>query len=129
MKGIKLSILFSIMFFFVFSFWTVNAQEKIVNSTDALLKEAIYNENRVKVLNFSLKEFDALFFEFSDKKSNPNLVLTKEEFYKYTIQIAVFSGRLATLYPDQKEIAAENKKKWFAENYEDYLLSKASQKK
>ena len=129
MKGIKLSILFSIMFFFVFSFWTVNAQEKIVNSTDALLKEAIYNENRVKVLNFSLKEFDALFFEFSDKKSNPNLVLTKEEFYKYTIQIAVFSDRLATLYPDQKEIAAENKKKWFAENYEDYLLSKASQKK
>ncbi|MDI6033091.1 hypothetical protein QLS91_08395 [Flavobacterium sp. LB2P84] len=129
MKGIKLSILFSIMFFFVFSFWTVNAQEKIVNSTDVLLKEAIYNENRVKVLNFSLKEFDALFFEFSDKKSNPNLVLTKEEFYKYTIQIAVFSDRLATLYPDQKEIAAENKKKWFAENYEDYLLSKASQKK
>ena len=129
MKGIKLSILFSIMFFFVFSFWTVNAQEKIVNSTDVLLKEAIYNENRVKVLNFSLKEFDALFFEFSDKKSNPNLVLTKEEFYKYTIQIAVFSDRLATLYPDQKEIAAENKKKWFAENYEDYLLSKASPKK
>jgi hypothetical protein len=129
MKGIKLSILFSIMLFFVFSFWTVNAQEKIVNSTDALLKEAIYNENRVKVLNFSLKEFDALFFEFSNKKSNPNLVLTKEEFYKYTIQIAVFSDRLATLYPDQKEIAAENKKKWFAENYEDYLLSKASQKK
>ncbi|MDI6047189.1 hypothetical protein [Flavobacterium yafengii] len=129
MKGIKLSILFSIMFFFIFSFWTVNAQEKIVNSTDALLKEAIYNENRVKVLNFSLKEFDALFFEFSDKKSNSNLVLTKEEFYKYTIQIAVFSDRLATLYPDQKEIAAENKKKWFAENYEDYLLSKASQKK
>ncbi|MDI5899404.1 hypothetical protein [Flavobacterium yafengii] len=129
MKGIKLSILFSIMFFFVFSFWTVNAQEKIVNSTDALLKEAIYNENRVKVLNFSLKEFDALFFEFFDKKSNPNLVLTKEEFYKYTIQIAVFSDRLATLYPDQKEIAAENKKKWFAENYEDYLLSKASPKK
>jgi hypothetical protein len=129
MKGIKLSILFSIMLFFIFSFWTVNAQEKIVNSTDALLKEAIYNENRVKVLNFSLKEFDALFFEFSDKKSNPNLVLTKEEFYKYTIQIAVFSDRLAALYPDQKEIAAENKKKWFAENYEDYLLSKASQKK
>ncbi|MFV8345918.1 hypothetical protein [Flavobacterium sp. ZB4P13] len=129
MKGIKLIILFSIIFFFVFSFWTVNAQGKIANSNDAFLKEAIYNENRVKVLNFSLKEFDALFFEFSDKKSNPNLVLTKEEFYKYTIQIAIFSDRLAALYPDQKEIAAENKKKWFAENYEDYLLSKASQKK
>ena len=129
MKKIKLIALFSIVFFFTFSFWAVNAQEKNVKSNDMLLKEAIYNENRVKVLNFSLKEFDALFFEFFDKKSNPNLVLTKEEFYKYTIQIAVFSDRLAALYPDQKEIAAENKKKWFAENYEDYLLSKASQKK
>ncbi|MGZ9735054.1 hypothetical protein [Flavobacterium sp. GNP002] len=129
MKKIKLIALFSIVFFFTFSFWAVNAQEKNVKSNDMLLKEAIYNENRVKVLNFSLKEFDALFFEFFDKKSNPNLVLTKEEFYKYTIQIAIFSDRLAALYPDQKEIAAENKKKWFAENYEDYLLSKASQKK
>jgi len=125
----KLIQLFSVMLFFTFSFWSVNAQEKIVSDNDMLLKETIYNENRVKVLNFSLKEFDALFFEFFDKKSNPNLVLTKEEFYKYTIQIAVFSDRLAALYPDQKEIAAENKKKWFAENYEDYLLSKASQKK
>jgi len=125
----KLIQLFSVMLFFTFSFWSVNAQEKIVSDNDMLLKETIYNENRVKVLNFSLKDFDALFFEFFDKKSNPNLVLTKEEFYTYTIQIAVFSDRLAALYPDQKEIAAENKKKWFAENYEDYLLSKASQKK
>jgi hypothetical protein len=129
MKGIKLSFLFTIMFFFAFFSWTVNAQEKIINSNDTLLKETIYNENRVKVSNFSLKEFDTLFFEFFDKKSNTNLVLTKEEFYKYTIQIAAFSDRLAALYPDQKEIAAENKKKWFAENYEDYLLYKASQKK
>lgn len=129
MKDIKLIGIVSIMFFFVFSFCTVNAQEKIENRTDSLLKEAIYNENRVKVLNFSLKEFDALFFEFSNKKSNSNLVLTKEEFYNYTIKIAIFSDRLAALYPDQKEIAAKNKKKWFDENYEDYLLSKASQKK
>lgn len=129
MKRIKVIVSFSVMFFFAFSSWALNAQEKNVNSKDMLLKETIYYQNRVKVLNFSLKQFDALFFEFSDKKSNPDLVLTKEEFYKYTIQIAVFSDRLAALYPDQKEIAAENKKKWFAENYEDYLLSKASQKK
>ena len=129
MKEIKLIASFSIIFFFTFSFWAVNAQEKNVKINDMPLKETIYNQNRVKVLNFSMKEFDRLFFEFSDKKSNPNLVLTKEEFYKYTIQIAIFSDRLAALYPDQKEIAAENKKKWFAENYEDYLLSKASPKK
>ena len=129
MNRIKLIQLFSATLFFTLSFWSVNAQEKTVSGNDMLLKETIYNENRVKVLNFSLKEFDALFFEFFDRKSNPNLVLTKEEFYSYTIQIATFSDRLAALYPDQKEIAAESKKKWFAENYEDYLLSKASQKK
>ena len=129
MNKIKLVILFAIPFFLSIFHETLSAQEIHVSDNDTLLKEVIYNENRVKVLNFSLKEFDALFFEFFDKKSNPNLVLTKEEFYKYTIQIAIFSDRLAALYPDQKEIAAENKKKWFAENYEDYLLSKASQKK
>ena len=129
MNRIKLIQLFSVTLFFTLSFWSVNAQEKTLRGNDMLLKETIYNENRVKVLNFSLKDFDALFFEFFDRKSNPNLVLTKEEFYSYTIQIATFSDRLAALYPDQKEIAAESKKKWFAENYEDYLLSKASQKK
>ena len=129
MNKMKLIQLFSVTLFFTLSFWSVNAQEKTLRGNDMLLKETIYNENRVKVLNFSLKDFDALFFEFFDKKSEPNLVLTKEEFYKYTIQIAIFSDRLAALYPDQKEIAAESKKKWFAENYEDYLLSKASQKK
>lgn len=129
MNRIKLIQLFSVTLFFLLSFWSVNAQEKKESGNDMLLKETIYNENRVKVLNFSLKEFDALFFDFFDKKSNPNLVLTKDEYYKYTIQIAVFSDRLAALYPDQKEIAAANKKKWFAETYEDYLLSKASQKK
>ncbi|MGO4904764.1 hypothetical protein [Flavobacterium sp. W20_MBD1_R3] len=67
------------------------------------------------------------FFEFFDKKSDVDVVLTKEEFYKYTIQIAAFSDRLAALYPNQKEIATANKKRWFAENYEDYLLYKASQ--
>ncbi|MBP6182751.1 hypothetical protein [Flavobacterium sp.] len=125
----KIILVFSIALFFMVSLGFIRAQEKAVNNSDVILKEAIYNANKVKVLNFSLKEFDVLFFEFFDKKNNPNLVLTKEEFYKYTIQIAIFSDRLAALYPDQKEIAAENKKKWFAETYEDYLLSKASQKK
>jgi hypothetical protein len=105
------------------------AQEKKVNSADALLKETIYNENKKKVKNYSLKEFDALFFEFFEKKSNPDIVLTKEEFYTYTIKIAIFSDRLAILYPKQKETATKNKEKWFAEDYEDYLLTKESPKK
>ncbi len=129
MKQVQFSIAFSIIFFFIASCWTLNAQEKKVADKDMSLKETIYNENKVKVLNYSLKEFDALFFEFFDKKLDASLLLTKEEFYTYTIQIAIFSDRLAALYPDQKEIAATNKKKWFAEAYEDYLVLKASQKK
>ena len=104
------------------------AQEKSRQSDD-LLKDSLYVVNKVKVLNYSLKQFDHLFFEFSEKKSDSKSLLTKSEFYNYTIQIAIFSDRLAALYPDQKQIAAENKKKWFAESYEDYLLSKASPKK
>lgn len=98
-------------------------------SKDNGLKDSLYNANRVKVLNYSMKDFDALFFEFFQKKANPNLILSKKEFYSFTIKIAAFSDRLASLYPTQKEIAAESKKKWMSESYEDYLLYKASQKK
>lgn len=129
MKLTQTLVSFSILFLFLLCGLGTHAQNKTVSAADQLLKESIYNKNRVKVLNFSLKQFDALFFEFSDKKSDPKLILTKEEFYSYTMQIAVFSERLATLYPDQKEVAAQNKQKWFDENYEDYLLSKASPKK
>jgi len=76
-----------------------------------------------------LKEFYTLFFEFFEKKSNPDIVLIKEEFYTYTIHIALLSDRLAVLYPKEKETATKNKEKWFAENYEDYLLTKNPSKK
>lgn len=118
-----ISLLFCLCFFNI-----TFAQDKNNLNSDELLKEKIYKENSEKVLRFSLKEFDLLFFEFSDKKGMPDLILTKEEFYSYTIKIAAFSDRLAALYPDQKEIALVNKKKWFAESYEDYLLSKVSRK-
>jgi hypothetical protein len=126
MRKIMLIHFFSL--YLALSFGTMIAQEKS-RQNDDLLKDSIYVVNKVKVLNYSLKQFDHLFFEFSDKKSDSKSILTKLEFYNYTIQIAIFSDRLAALYPDQKQIAAENKKKWFAESYEDYLLSKASPKK
>ncbi|SHM03528.1 hypothetical protein [Flavobacterium xinjiangense] len=125
----KIILIFSLLLYFTISFGTLIAQEKKTGSNDDLLKDSLYAVNKVKVLNYSLKQFDQLFFEFFDKKSDSQLVLTKSEFYNYTVQIAVFSDRLAALYPEQKQIAAENKKKWFAESYQDYLLSKASAKK
>jgi hypothetical protein len=105
------------------------AQQSQPKTADDVLKEQIYNTNKKVVVNYSMKEFDALFFEFSDKKSDPNIILTKEEFYNYTIKIGAFSDRLAKLYPKEKAIAEESKKKWFAESYEEYLLSKATPKK
>lgn len=107
----------------------VQAQEKKGNSADELLKESIYNQNKKSVLNYNIKQFDALFFEFFEKKRDPELVLSKEEFYNYTMKIAVFSERLASLYPEQKQVAEDSKKKWMSESYEDYLLSKEIPKK
>ena len=118
-----------ILVFFLLIFSVTKAQEIKVNDNEFLLKERIYEKNKKKVLNYSMKQFDALFFDFSSKKASATQLLTKEEFYNYTIQIAIFSDRLASLYPEEKEIAEKNKKKWFAESYEDYLLSKESQKK
>ena len=122
MKKIILVLVFSLFLNSLYS------QEKKGNSADDFLKETIYNANKKKVMNFTMKDFDALFFEFFQKKANNNLLLTKEEFYTYTIKIAIFSNRLAALYPAEKQSAAESKKKWFAENYEDYLVSKQNQK-
>ncbi|MCC9072064.1 hypothetical protein LNQ49_10775 [Flavobacterium sp. F-65] len=105
------------------------AQTKKLSIDDRLLQDSIYKSNKKKVLNFSMKDFDALFFDFFKIRSNPDVVLTKTQFYNYTVQIATFSDRLSILYPDQKEVAAKNKEKWLSESYEDYLLFKASQKK
>lgn len=105
------------------------SQNKKLYIDDRLLQDSIYKSNKKKVLNFSMKEFDSLFFEYFSRKNDPDTILSKLEFYTYTVQIATFSDRLAKLYPDQKEVAAQNKEKWLSENYEEYLEYKADQKK
>lgn len=116
--------------FFAFSICeNALAQSKKLSADDRVLQDSLYNNNKKKVVNFSLKDFDNLFFEFFNKKNDPDIILTKSEFYTYTVQIAAFSDRLVKLYPDQKEVAEKNKQNWLSENYEDYLEYKASQKK
>lgn len=120
----------SFIYFLIFPINAITyAQVKKLAVDDQLLQDSIYKSNKKKVLNFSMKEFDALFFEYFNRKNDPNITLTKTEFYTYTVQIATFSDRLAHLYPDQKEIAATNKEKWLSESYEEYLQYKVSQKK
>lgn len=113
----KIILLLAICFVFNATF----AQEKKAKTADEILKDSIYRSNRKEIMNYSMKDFDQLFFEFFDKKNNPAKILTKEEFYSYTVKIAIFSDRLAALYPKEKETATETKKKWFAESYDDYL--------
>jgi RecB family exonuclease len=108
---------------------TAYAQNKKLSLDDKILQDSIYKSNKKKVLNFSMKDFDKLFFEYFTKKSDPNITLTKTEFYSYTVKIAAFSDRLAVLYPDQKKMAEENKETWLSESYEEYLQHKSSQKK
>lgn len=127
MRSLLQLILFLFLIFSINS--TVYAQNKKLSIDDQILQDSIYKSNKKKVLNFSMKEFDALFFEFFTRKNDPDVFLSKEEFYTYTVQIATFSDRLAKLYPDQKVIAEQNKEKWLLESYEDYLEYKASQKK
>lgn len=124
-----------LLYLILFSFLHFNsgadlrAQSRKISVDDQLLQDSIYKSNKKKVLNFSMKEFDSLFFDFFSRKNDPAVLLTKTEFYAYTVQIAAFSDRLVLLYPDQKEVAEKNKEKWLSENYEDYLEYKASQKK
>ena len=108
---------------------TTYAQVKKLSVDDQLIQDSIYKSKKKKVLNFSMKEFDTLFFEFFFFINDLDVLLTKTEFYNYTVQIATFSDRLAHLYPEQKEVAAQNKEQWLSESYEDYLQYKASQKK
>ncbi|RZJ53044.1 MAG: hypothetical protein EOO44_09845 [Flavobacterium sp.] len=128
-----MSRLLAILFLFYFLIFPINhnihAQTKKLSIDDQLLQDSIYKSTKKKILNFSMKEFDTLFFEFFKRKSDPNIVLSKTEFYNYTVQIATFSDRLAILYPDQKQVAAQNKEKWLSESYEEYLQYKSSQKK
>ncbi|WPO80454.1 hypothetical protein [Flavobacterium sp. KACC 22761] len=125
-RFLKIFAFFSLILFINLNLY---AQTQKLSLDDLLLQDSIYKSNKKKVLNFSLKEFDALFLEFFDRKQDLNKLLTKAEFYTYTVQIATFSDRLARLYPEQKELAAQNKQQWLSESYEEYLEYKGSQKK
>lgn len=98
-------------------------QEKNTNDPDASLKEMLYNKYKKEVRSYDKNDFDALFFQFFEKQ-NAETVLTKEEFYTYTIKIAIYSEKLGLLYKDQKAEAEKTKQEWFARSYQDYLNSK-----
>jgi hypothetical protein len=102
----------------------LKAQEKASTDPDGPLKEVLFKKYKREAQTYDKKEFDALFFEFFQKQKDPNITLTKEEFYTYTVKIAAYSEKLGILYKDQKEEAQRTKKEWLDKSYSDYLLSK-----
>jgi len=100
------------------------AQEKASADPDGPLKEVLFKKYKREAQTYDKKEFDAFFFAFFQKQKDPNITLTKEEFYTYTVKIAAYSEKLGILYKDQKEEAQRTKKEWLEKSYADYLLSK-----
>jgi hypothetical protein len=100
------------------------AQEKKTNDPDRVIKEGLYLKFKKEVRAYNKKDFDELFFEYFQKQSDSKLTLTKEEFYTYTIKIAIYSEKLGLLYKDKKEEAQKAKEDWFSKSYSEYLSSK-----
>jgi hypothetical protein len=100
------------------------AQDKKPEDMDGPLKESIYHKYKKEVWTFDKKDFDNLFFEFFQKQNDTNIKLTKEEFYTYTIKIAIYSEKYGILYKNKKAEAQQTKKEWFDKKYYDYLESK-----
>lgn len=113
-----------ISFFLLSASFSVFGQEKKLNPVDGQIKETLYLKYKKEVQGYSKKEFDDLFFEFFQKQNDNTIKLTQEQFYTFTIKIAIYSEKLGLLYKDQKEEAQRTKQEWFDRNYQDYLNSK-----
>jgi hypothetical protein len=113
--------------FFAFLFLTtvtLYAQDNAGTNNDAQLKEDLYKKYKKEVRSYDKNDFDALFFEFFKKQKDKSVTLTKEEFYTYTVKIAIYSEKLGLLYKDQKEESDKTKQEWLDKSYSDYLNSK-----
>ena len=114
-----------VFYFLLFSFLsTSQAQDNKSIDTDLAVKELLYTKYRNQVLAFNKSDFDNLFLEFFEKQNSSQIQLSKEEFYTYTIKIAIYSEKLGLLYKDKKAEATQTKNEWFARSYSDYLNSK-----
>lgn len=104
----------------------VFGQIKASNDPDIELKQTLYTKYKKQVLAYDKNDFDTLFFEFFQKQNDAKIKLTKEEFYTYTIKIAIYSEKLGLLYKNQKQESEKTKQEWFERSYSDYLKSKTN---
>ena len=120
-KIIQIAVVFSLIFCATSQSF---GQQTASVDPDIAIKETLYNKYKKEVLSFDKKDFDTLFFEFFQKQSDSKITLTKEEYYTYTIKIAIYSEKLGLLYKDQKEESVKAKQEWFNKSYAEYLKSK-----
>ncbi|GAA4077435.1 hypothetical protein GCM10022389_24130 [Flavobacterium cheonanense] len=120
-KIIQIAVFFSLIFCATSQSF---AQQTASVDPDIVIKETLYTKYKKEVLSFDKKDFDTLFFEFFQKQSDSKITLTKEEYYTYTIKIAIYSEKLGLLYKDQKEESDKTKQEWFNKSYAEYLKSK-----
>lgn len=120
-KIIQIAVFFSLIFCATSQSF---AQQTASVDPDIAIKEILYTKYKKEVLSFDKKDFDTLFFEFFQKQSDSKITLTKEEYYTYTIKIAIYSEKLGLLYKDQKEESDKTKQEWFNKSYAEYLKSK-----
>lgn len=120
-KIIQIAVFFSLIFCATSQSF---AQQTASVDPDIVIKETLYTKYKKEVLSFDKKDFDTLFFEFFQKQFDSKITLTKEEYYTYTIKIAIYSEKLGLLYKDQKEESDKTKQEWFNKSYAEYLKSK-----
>ena len=120
-KIIQIAVFFSLIFCATSQSF---GQQTVSVDPDIAIKETLYTKYKKEVLSFDKKDFDTLFFEFFQKQSDSKITLTKEEYYTYTIKIAIYSEKLGLLYKDQKEESDKAKQEWFNKSYTEYLKSK-----
>ena len=100
------------------------AQQRAASIDETELKEGFYQKYKKEVQAYDKKDFDALFLDFFKKTKDKTATLSMEEFYTYTIKIAIYSEKRGLLYKEQKEEAQKVKQEWFDKTYSDYLNSK-----
>ena len=93
-------------------------------TNDDVLKQKMYKKLRNQTLSFNKKQFDSLFFDYFKKTAANDVILTKDEYYNYTVRIGIYSEKLGLLYKANKPEAMQSKKEWMDKNYQDYLNSK-----
>ncbi|WP_146185031.1 hypothetical protein [Flavobacterium pallidum] len=106
--------------FFFFAF--ASAQDP--KDPDFDVKDRLYKKYKNEVRSYDRKDFDDLMMAFFEKQSEESPTLTKEEYYTYTVKIAIYSEKYGLLYKKEKEVAQKTKNEWLARMYSDYMASR-----